>query len=724
MATLLLTAVGSAIAGPIGAAIGAMAGQRVDQALFGPKGSRGARLSDLAVQSSSYGASIPRIYGRMRVSGTVIWSTDLREERSKVSQGKGRPKATVYSYSASFAVLLSARPISGIGRIWADGKLLRGTAGDFKVETDFRIHNGASDQPVDPLIASAEGGATPGYRGRAYAVFEDMALDSFGNRIPNLSFEVFAEAAGVTAQDIIVDLGGPHIEATGGPLLDGYVADGESVAAALAPLNDIVGFDWIDGGTTLHVGTSGLPITAVDDAALGAAPELSGGPLLRHQRAASASLPSRVELGFADTERDFQPGLQTLDLHSAGRVLHTDLPAALPTDVAARLARETLFAGRRKAASTEIQLPWRYLSAWAAASLALKGRQWTIRSVGMEGMSLIFHLSPTPALPTAPLPVDGGRIVSETDLETGPTTLILADLPAVQDTAATSPVVVVAAAGNKPGWRSAVLMQRAGPHAVWEDAGRTTAPAIMGVVGAALPMSSPHLFDLRASLMIDLLHDGMALQSAGDDALFAGANLALIGDELVQFGIAERVGSGRWAVSRLLRGRRGTEAAMQAHGPGERFVLLDADALTPLALPVGAGTLDVLAKGVGDAVGVTANLTSIGAALRPLSPVHLRVSLLSDGGLEARWIRRSREGWHWPDAIDVAIGEEQELYRIDVAAGPIGVASSLLLSAPYYRASAAQIDELRAGGARSVEISVRQVGRFALSAPMTATLPL
>ena len=157
MATLLLTAVGSAIGGPIGAAIGAMAGQRVDQALLAPKGRQGARLADLAVQASTYGARIPRLYGRMRVSGTVIWATDLREERQKVSQGKGRPKATVYSYSASFAVLLSARPIRGIGRIWADGTLLRGAAGDFKIETGFRFHSGALDQPVDPLIASAEG---------------------------------------------------------------------------------------------------------------------------------------------------------------------------------------------------------------------------------------------------------------------------------------------------------------------------------------------------------------------------------------------------------------------------------------------------------------------------------------------------------------------------------------------------------------------------------------
>src|SRR6185436_12632447 len=109
MATLVLTAVGSAIGGPIGGAIGSIAGQIIDrEVLFAPKPVHGARLADLAVQISSYGAAIPRIFGTMRVAGTVIWSTDLVERRSS-SGGKGRPKTVSYTYSASFAVALSAR---------------------------------------------------------------------------------------------------------------------------------------------------------------------------------------------------------------------------------------------------------------------------------------------------------------------------------------------------------------------------------------------------------------------------------------------------------------------------------------------------------------------------------------------------------------------------------------------------------------------------------------
>ena len=140
MATLVLTAVGSAIGGPIGGAIGAIIGQQVDQnILFRPKGREGPRLQELAVQTSSYGSQIPRIYGKMRVAGTVIWATDLKETRSREGGGKGRPSTTVYSYSACFAVALSSRQIQNVGRIWADGKIFRGAAGDLGLRPPKRL---------------------------------------------------------------------------------------------------------------------------------------------------------------------------------------------------------------------------------------------------------------------------------------------------------------------------------------------------------------------------------------------------------------------------------------------------------------------------------------------------------------------------------------------------------------------------------------------------------
>lgn len=55
----------------------------------------------------------------------------------------------------------------------------------------IRFYNGTNTQDPDSLIESFQGtGNVPGFRGCAYAVFENTALANFGNRIPNLVFEV------------------------------------------------------------------------------------------------------------------------------------------------------------------------------------------------------------------------------------------------------------------------------------------------------------------------------------------------------------------------------------------------------------------------------------------------------------------------------------------------------------------------------------------------------
>src|SRR5690348_8486307 len=98
MATLVLSTVGSALGGPVGGAIGALIGQSFDQQLLSPA-RRGPRLGDLGVQSSTYGTQIPRIYGSMRVAGSVVWATDLVES-DDTSGAKGQPDVA-YSYSVS-----------------------------------------------------------------------------------------------------------------------------------------------------------------------------------------------------------------------------------------------------------------------------------------------------------------------------------------------------------------------------------------------------------------------------------------------------------------------------------------------------------------------------------------------------------------------------------------------------------------------------------------------
>ena len=192
MAQVILSGVGQTLGGPVGAVIGATLGRAIDQqaiSSLGPARQKGPRLETLSIQGSAEGAPLTCVFGRARVTGQVIWAARFLEGRKTSSSGKGGPRTTEYDYSLSFAVALCEGEIDGIGRVWADGRPM-----DLSGVT-LRVYPGGDQQTPDPLIEAVEGSA-PAYRGTAYVVFEDLPLGPYGNRPPQLGFEVFRRARG------------------------------------------------------------------------------------------------------------------------------------------------------------------------------------------------------------------------------------------------------------------------------------------------------------------------------------------------------------------------------------------------------------------------------------------------------------------------------------------------------------------------------------------------
>lgn len=237
MASILLGAVGSAIAGPIGGMIGGQAGSMLDNLLLNHKQVRKPSLQDLIVEASTMGLPIPVCYGRNKIAGNVIQSNTLQAEKhsGKGTGGKGTP---YYTYNVTCAVAICRGPVFSIWRIFADSKLIwdmdpevtgpgtstpntplvqsgwapnsNGTGGVatlYHYGTGKNSNNqfagstvvfyfGTEDQEPDGSMASLAQAASglpnsqPGYRGLVYAVFRGLPLQDFGNRIPNFAFEV------------------------------------------------------------------------------------------------------------------------------------------------------------------------------------------------------------------------------------------------------------------------------------------------------------------------------------------------------------------------------------------------------------------------------------------------------------------------------------------------------------------------------------------------------
>ena len=200
------------------------------------------KLNDLRVSSSSYGRGIAKVWGTMRVTGNMFWATDFREEKiymtskgkeksgslgkKKEKKGKAQP---MYKYYANFAMGLCEGPVDEVLRIWADNNLIynkynpddedlvtqgfstrdddntgkgsqksaggkKGSGGQ-SGRFSYRFYDGDESQMPDPFMEKQEGvGNCPAYRGTSYLMFQDFALEDFGNRIPTITAEVTTRA--------------------------------------------------------------------------------------------------------------------------------------------------------------------------------------------------------------------------------------------------------------------------------------------------------------------------------------------------------------------------------------------------------------------------------------------------------------------------------------------------------------------------------------------------
>jgi hypothetical protein len=149
---------GAAIGGFIGSTIGSVVDSWIVSSLAPAQRIEGARLDSLRITSSTEGAVIPRLFGRMRIGGNIIWATDFREEVNTTSQGGGKGSGPQGHHDRiSLLCQLRRRAVRGrdhrhrphLGRRQADGHDRRHLA----------LVSGRRGQAPDPFIAAKMGAA-------------------------------------------------------------------------------------------------------------------------------------------------------------------------------------------------------------------------------------------------------------------------------------------------------------------------------------------------------------------------------------------------------------------------------------------------------------------------------------------------------------------------------------------------------------------------------------
>ncbi len=379
---------------------------------------------------------------------------------------------------------------------------------------------------------------------------------------------------------------------------------------------------------------------------------------------------------------------------SSRHQLSLQLPIVLDATTAKRIAERTLVAAWLERSAYEAQLPPDRLALEPTDVIDVvfpSGSAFRTRltrvDVGADYTLALQGVSETTASFVSSAIADGGQgRLPQAIAGDAATRLILVDLPLLRDADDTggtgSRLYYLMAGYGAPGWPGAALYRSADGSA-WTQTGRALGEAAWGAAANALGSpTSPFSTDEVNSLTVFMTTGGERLESVTQEAMLAGANAALLlksnGEpEILQFRDVTLNPDGSYTLSGLLRGRRGTDVFVDGHQAGELFVLLDADDIETLVVPLGELGLSRSWRAVGfgslfeDAETVVRSHT--GRDLMPLAPVHVAGSRDGSGDLAITWVRRTRIGGELKDGTGtVPLGEAIETYEVDILDGPDG----------------------------------------------------
>lgn len=197
----------------------------------------------------------------------------------------------------------------------------------------------------------------------------------------------------------------------------------------------------------------------------------------------------------------------------------------------------------------------------------------------------------------------------------------------------------------------------------------------MGDADTVLADGPTTIIDVGNTVDVTLIEG--ALVSITDLELLDGGNRALLGNEIIGFGIATLLGGSQYRLSRLLRGVRNTEIEAPLHGASERFVLLEVG-------PVGFVEMNTAGlnktrfwrapstyQAVVDAA-PSVTLAIAGRSVTPFGPAQIAGLYNAGGDLTVTWERRSRGIGQVFGPASPAVFEVEEKYEFDALDAPGG----------------------------------------------------
>lgn len=689
----------------------------------------GQRLDENRIIGSRYGEPIPVVIGRVRVPINVVWSNPLKEVRVETTQesgGKGGGSVSMtsvtYEYYATFAGIFGKTPKeqpdqSRIMRIWADKKLVyvapagsRGLSGTLTIGGSFEFMDGQETQPPSSIMQESLGvGNTPGYRDRLMIVFQDLPVNQFGSRIPTIEVEFASHSAasGASMTEIVRTVAemcalDPDTDIDTTELN----RDVYGVRLMPGPANRLIEDMMLTLSVYASLGENGIAFRPFEQpvAAEIEEGELIGGKFKR-TIIRDEDLPRYVKINHLDPERDYLTNSQQVKRYQVNtqQTLELSPQVAMLAGDAMKAADALLYRSWiARTRFSEFRLPRKYLflETGDVIGITVEGSRYLVRltriTLGANFEMACEGEAYDPVVLQGQGVGSGGTFPGQGLPSYGTTHIQIVDVPNWEEARVDTPGFYVAATGSGPSWKAALVDLSRDEGATWELVSNTSVYSIMGACTSILqnPVNNKEHYKLDTTSFVDVDMVKGTLSSITDDQLLnTQKNLALVGNEIIQFKTATLIGERKYRLTNLLRGRRGSENNMYSHEAAELFVLLDHLAFIPIPTADLGRTIHARIRPVGSSEMYYREITPQGYNAYPWAPVHIRAKKdTTTGDVTITFYPRSRIGTEFPNEGENGVDTSPEQYTIEVRnAANTGPARVVTVTEPRYVYTAAEI---------------------------------
>jgi hypothetical protein len=595
---------------------------------------------------------------------------------------------------------------------------------------NITVYPGHDTQIPDPTMEATLDEDVPAYIGRAHVVFDRLELGPYGNRIPSFSFEVVqyddarvADAlsdmmrrAGV--DDEYFDISALPDMGQASHILGYTVGDKTDYRAAMELLLETFRVDVAEIGNSLvfRPRDRGTDLT-IDYSDLGgkeAEYDDDQQALVRIAMRDEVSMPRNLSLRFKDVERNYQgnTAIYMRQMSDAVGDALVEYAAVIPAENAKTLVRDKMRDIWMERFVVSFELPPKYINVAPTDILFIDGTELgkdnltvrvTRRNRGANGL---IEIEGTLHDITLYVPAEGEddrTLMDNTGWRGTPpvpgflprTDLYLMDVPPLVEQHGN--FGFYAAFGSpQPNWRGAEAYRSLDGGAASQPLFSRNQRAIAGVVHRATLVNGLAEVVDTASRVYIIVNDFDELSSVTPDQLLAGRNMAIIGNEVVQFMTAARLSANEYMLSNFLRGRRGTDlpSILAGHTLGERFVLLESPSLVNVSDTLSYRGVPLEYRGVTytqlPSAATPQQFTNTGARVRPFSPVMITGTRDMSDNLTISWARRDRRYTALLDGSDLPNAETILRFELDIMDGPDVVRTITVENATQASYTAAQ----------------------------------